>query len=297
MTPDSRWVISSSMDKTIRTWDVPSASCIDIFTVPTVPTSIAFSPTSEVLASTHADEVGIFLWSNRSLYENIAVRNATEARDVTLPKVLSGDPEEDVQEGEDPSPSEVAPMEVIYDTIELEEQMISLSELPRSKWNILLNLDEIRERNKPVAPPKKPEKAPFFLPTVSGLMPTFDTKNDDEEKKSRISKGLSSSDSTEFGGKLKKSFDEQNGISYYISINNLDDVFFEYCKSLSPSMLDMNIRSLRATEEMQELKQFLLVLEARLDRQKDYELVNAYLHVFLKVRFIMVDINSRVIPM
>ena len=41
--------------------------------------------------------------------------------------------------------------------------------LPRTQWMGLLNLETIRERNKPVAPPEKPEAAPFFLPTVAGL--------------------------------------------------------------------------------------------------------------------------------
>lgn len=31
--PDSRWIISSSMDCTIRTWDLPSAQLIDCFQV------------------------------------------------------------------------------------------------------------------------------------------------------------------------------------------------------------------------------------------------------------------------
>ena len=34
----------------------------------------------------------------------------------------------------------------------------------------------LQERSKPVQPPKKPEAAPFFLPTVAGLsrVPVFD---------------------------------------------------------------------------------------------------------------------------
>jgi U3 small nucleolar RNA-associated protein 21 len=45
------------------------------------------------------------------------------------------------------------------------------------QWENLLHLDTIKARSKPLQPPKKPEAAPFFLPTVPTLagQPTFDT--------------------------------------------------------------------------------------------------------------------------
>ncbi|CAI5466272.1 unnamed protein product [Closterium sp. Yama58-4] len=47
--------------------------------------------------------------------------------------------------------------------------LISRAMLPRSQWVNLVMLDVIKERNRPIQPPKKPEQAPFFLPSV----PTF----------------------------------------------------------------------------------------------------------------------------
>jgi hypothetical protein len=46
-----------------------------------------------------------------------------------------------------------------------------------SQWENLLHLDTIKARSKPLQPLKKPEAAPFFLPTVPTLagQPTFDT--------------------------------------------------------------------------------------------------------------------------
>lgn len=75
---------------------------------------------------------------------------------------------------------------------QLSEGLLTLSLLPRSRWQTLLNLDtirvrpwsslslmidktdEIQQRNKPKEAPKAPERAPFFLPTVSGLETRFD---------------------------------------------------------------------------------------------------------------------------
>ena len=50
---------------------------------------------------------------------------------------------------------------------------IALSGGPISQWKNLTMLDIIAKRNKPKEPPKKPENAPFFLPTVAGLDPVF----------------------------------------------------------------------------------------------------------------------------
>ena len=44
--------------------------------------------------------------------------------------------------------------------------LVTLSGQPASRWANLPHLNLIRERNKPIEPPKKPKNAPFFLPTV-----------------------------------------------------------------------------------------------------------------------------------
>jgi hypothetical protein len=51
------------------------------------------------------------------------------------------------------------------------------------QWENLLHLDTIKARSKPLAPPKKPEAAPFFLPTVPGLSrnPVFAADGEDTQ--------------------------------------------------------------------------------------------------------------------
>jgi U3 small nucleolar RNA-associated protein 21 len=51
----------------------------------------------------------------------------------------------------------------------LAPRLATLSLLPRAQVDSLLHLDAIRARGRPLAPPKKPEAAPFFLPTVPTL--------------------------------------------------------------------------------------------------------------------------------
>jgi U3 small nucleolar RNA-associated protein 21 len=51
---------------------------------------------------------------------------------------------------------------------QLSADMMTLSLVPKSRWQTLLHIDLIKARNKPREPPKAPEKAPFFLPSVGG---------------------------------------------------------------------------------------------------------------------------------
>ena len=84
---------------------------------------------------------------------------------------------------------------------DLDGEVITLTHLPRSKWQTLLNLDVIQvsfpsfsvsytlslilgnqQRNKPKEPPKAPEKVPFFLPTLPGVESRFIVKEKQNEK-------------------------------------------------------------------------------------------------------------------
>ncbi|KXZ46113.1 hypothetical protein GPECTOR_47g391 [Gonium pectorale] len=53
----------------------------------------------------------------------------------------------------------------------LAPELVTLSLLPRSHWDSLAHIELIKARNKPLQPPKKPEAAPFFLPSLPGLAP------------------------------------------------------------------------------------------------------------------------------
>lgn len=60
--PDSRWLVTTSMDSIIRTFDIPTGRMIDLFRTSSVATSVTFSPTNDFLATSHVDSVGVYLW-------------------------------------------------------------------------------------------------------------------------------------------------------------------------------------------------------------------------------------------
>ena len=78
--PDGRWLVTSSLDTSIRTWDLPTGFLVDCFLVERICTSVAFSPTGEFLATTHVDCLGVYLWSNVSMYGHVGLERIDEKR-------------------------------------------------------------------------------------------------------------------------------------------------------------------------------------------------------------------------
>eukprot|EP00798_Chlamydomonas_sp_ICE-L_P015273 gene15273-21355_t len=199
---DSRWLLSASMDSTIRVWDIPAAQCLQVMRLGSAPiTSLSLSPALDMLV----------VFGNPADY----ARHSEEEVDLCLPTVGSGrnaaasimgqddddemDGEEagsssddaDSSEGSEEEAKEEVKAAVAEDVKRSYEQkdprsgapqplspaLVTLSLLPKAQWQSLIHLEAIKERNKPIQPPKKPEAAPFFLPTVPGLdpNPVFDT--------------------------------------------------------------------------------------------------------------------------
>ena len=181
---------------------------MDAFLVDSPPTSVALSPSGDFLCTTHVDDLGIYLWSNRTLYSHVSLRplpsNHTPST-LALPHTAVSCEEEDdeLQESNrdstdagatfDPTTnsdpvadvggtsSDHVPQESETQTSvpPLSSGLVTLSSLPKSHWHSLQHLDVIKRHNKPKEPPKQPKQAPFFLPTLSGLQPKFVTAEGD----------------------------------------------------------------------------------------------------------------------
>ncbi|KAB8253847.1 Utp21 specific WD40 associated putative domain-containing protein [Aspergillus pseudonomiae] len=283
---DGQWIIAASMDSIIRVWDLPTGHLIDLFRVPSTCTALAMSSTGEFLATAHADGLGVSLWSNRSLFVPVSTRNLDEADvvDVGVPTISGetgvGAIEAAFLDDDQPSDAE-GPM---LSTEQLSRDMVTLSVIPKSKWQTMLHLDLIKERNKPKDPPKAPEKAPFFLPTAA------EKGNPDENldpslladititERSRVAKMQHSMNAgiagSRFATLLRSGRDTGNF-----------QPFIEYFKSMSPAKADLEIRSLdpRIHEGHSELSDFVLALSTRLRSKLDFELVNAWMAMFLKI--------------
>ncbi|RMB92880.1 hypothetical protein DUI87_30774 [Hirundo rustica rustica] len=142
--PDGRWLITSSMDCSIKTWDLPSGCLIDCFLVDSAAVSLTMSPTGDFLASAHVDDLGIYLWSNRSLYSLVSLRPLPadyEPSLVTLPSTCQMQ-DMDVSGDEEPCDEMIE----YVSPEQLGQQLVTLSLLPESRWKNLINLDIIKSK-------------------------------------------------------------------------------------------------------------------------------------------------------
>ncbi|KAF9093889.1 hypothetical protein BGX29_009744 [Mortierella sp. GBA35] len=268
--PDGHWLVSASLDATIRTWDLPTGHMVDIFRCESIATSLSFSPTGDYLATAHVDNVGIFLWANRMQFTTVSLRSITED-DVIRVALPTSSTLEDETEAENmfTTNEEVLALEPTIETPEqLTEQMITLSLLPKSKWQTLLNLDE---------------KAPFFLSTLPGVEPKFvATKKDEERSMAEDSKMIRMSmlqPETVFMTLLKRGHTSTSGSSGEKDYSD----FFDHLKTLNPSAVDFELRSMSLDNDLAEPRYFLEAIECLLEQKRDFELAEAYLNLFLKI--------------
>lgn len=305
---DGRWIVAASMDSVIRVWDLPTGHVINAVRMRSPCTALAISETGEYMATAHADGVGVNIWNNRTLFTHIPTRviREDEIMDAIAPTTsgeggqhlisaaFSDDDEGDeVGESQDSLPN--APLD--HKIVQLSSDLITLSLVPKTRWQTLIHLDTIAQRNKPKEPPKKPEKAPFFLASSltpgllsSSVFQSHESTSDLsalQAEQSRISKIRSiTSASSPFTTLL-----------YSTSENKLYEPFIAYLSSLPPVAADVEIRSLSPildpdepsfnnaaiNQNQSELTLFVRALTARLRQKHDYELVNAWMTVFLRV--------------
>ncbi|MCJ1281318.1 hypothetical protein MMC26_000637 [Xylographa opegraphella] len=279
--PDGRWIVAASMDAVIRVWDLPTGHLINATRLDGTCTSLAFSPTGEFLATAHADSVGISIWTNRTLFTHVPSRHIGDS-DVLLADLptASGEGGEGLLAAAfDDDPSATDNDDNSDDTVpaqteQLTAALTTLSLVPRSRWQTLLHLDTIATRNKPTAPPKAPEKAPFFLPSLEGpkptTLPTIPTPTPPTPP-SRIlaHRPPAPSPTTTLLAAAARSAD------YTPLLTHL--------ASLPPAAADVEIRSLDHRAQPSELRIFVQALTARLRQRRDYELVHAWMAVFLRV--------------
>merc|ERR1719383_994256 len=271
---DGRWLVSSSLDATTRVWDLPTGQCVDYFCFPSPVTSMDFSPAGDMLATSHVEDLGIYLWVNKSLYQNLSLTPVPkDAVPTTLELPLNlAVPRGEEQDVEMDKEEEVD--DEFVSPEQLDEDLITLANLPSSRWLNLLNLDVIKAKNKPKQPPKKPKAAPFFLPTIPGLEQQFLVEKE-EEKDEGLDRFLVDITSfTEFGKALGQASTAEDFKEMY-------KTFLEK----GPSAVDIEIRSLapEGGGNVSLMIQFLDMLKYELKRHTNFEVVQAHLGLFLKI--------------
>lgn len=285
--PDGRWIVSVGLDGTLRTWDLPTGGCIDGVRLPSVATGVKFSPIGDFLATTHVSGNGINLWTNRAQFFPVSTRHVEEEdfSTILLPNV-SGDGGSTLLEGALEAPeSDELDINLIYRSVDqIDEALLTLAVGPRAKYQNILHLDIIKQRNKPKEAPKKPEQAPFFL-SLSGEVVgdravvaekgTADAKASGsvENENSRLLnlKAGQHNFESDFTRLLREGRDSADFSE-----------FLAYLVSAAPSTLDLELRSLNSFPPLTEMSDFVDAMTAGLSTNTNFDIFQAIFGLFLK---------------
>ncbi|KAI6785420.1 uncharacterized protein J7T54_007062 [Emericellopsis cladophorae] len=279
---DGHWIIAASQDKIVRVWDLPTSHLIDAIKLEKPCRALAVSNSGEYLAATIQDQLGVTLWTNKALFKHVATRQISEKEiGLVAAPTVSGEGNAGMLDGAFEDSEEADDNAVVAPSLDqLSSDMMTLSLVPKARWQTLLHLDLIKQRNKPKEAPKLPEKAPFFLPSTTGAASTQGQEKADgaveDLGRSRITKLDKARLEENFASKLREGADSGNY-----------DRFIEQLKSLSPSSADLELRSLApgdgASSSSNELLHFIHALTARLKVRRDYELTQVWMTVFLRL--------------
>lgn len=272
--PDSRWLITSSMDGSIKIWDIPSSYMIDHFRFESPCISLTMSPTGDFLATAHVNNLGIFTFGNKSLFSHVPLKSidpSSEPYLIDLPSWNNLKESTDVGILEEESDAEYQSPE------QIDRQLITMSTIAASRWQNLLSLDTVKKRNRPKNPIVKPKHASFFLPTVAGLDFQFDltadTKPEDGQTNSKIIHAEKFSNLTAFGRLLDHS-----------AKTNKFTKCLDHIKGLGPSMIDFELKSLSPDGggSLIVMEQFMKMIVYMFNSKTNFELAQSYLSVFLR---------------
>lgn len=277
---DSRWLVTASMDCTIKVYDIPSAYMIDHFQMDAACISLTFSPNGDFLSTAHVNKLGIYTWANKTLFTHVSITSIDP--ESTPPKIdlpNSTDTSDETDEIAIDTKPDVDTL--IYQTPnQIDTHLITMSTLAASRWQNLLSLDTVKKRNRPKMPLTKPKHANFFLPTVAGLDFQFDVSGEQGQSTKDQSKEITKlnrtnhfSNLTKFGQCLDNS----------VKTNDFTNCIQHIC-ALGPSMVDFEIKSLdpHAGGNDIVMLQFMKMIHHMLASNSDFELAQSYLGLFLK---------------
>ncbi|XP_057980808.1 uncharacterized protein LOC131166355 [Malania oleifera] len=295
---DGKWLLSASMDGSLRVWDIILARQIDAMHVDVSVTALSLSPNMDILATSHVDQNGVYLWVNQAIFSSASnvdsYASGKEVVSVKLPSISSIDGAQDENSN---TPAINSQPKGTCDVPQFDQQipdLVTLSLLPKSQWQSLVNLDIIKVRNKPIEPPKKPEKTPFFLPSVPSLSgeilfkPSESAKDQEGANAGKLVSSIRKSDipPSQFLQLLLESAETKDF-----------SAFTDYIKALSPSTLDVELRMLQIIddddddrqdelENRPELHSIELLLDyfvLEISCRSNFEFIQAVVRLFLKI--------------
>ena len=131
---------------------------------------------------------------------------------------------------------DTAPADVFSTPSQLDGELVTFTLLPRARWQTLLNLEVIQQRNKPKEPPKQPEKAPFFLPSLPGVEQRFALETVEEKRRLEVAEAEEAEKAKRerLSRRLQRAAGETESV-FYKKLTEAHDSDSEDCRSFKPS--------------------------------------------------------------
>lgn len=274
--PDFKTFYAACGDGSLRVWDVSTGALVDWLEFRTEATAVAVSPTGEFVATAHVGERGVALWTDKASYCRVDLRPLTENDSpiqIDNPNFVA-EPVPDVPE----SILAPRPAGLAAHVVQANVRSLRLSGKSRARLEALHALEAIAERNKPVEPPKKPESAPFFLPSslsndAPPLAAVDDPKPEVEDKEEEPATKRRRKASFEAGHRCQLAT---------LTLSSKHEPIVNYLASLEPSAVDAEIALLCQGEHddpgVALLDAFLGHLLVHLKSRDHLDEVQAYLH-------------------
>lgn len=291
---DGNLLLSVSLDKSLRIWDVLTGVQIEWIEFKSIPMSVSISTNNQFIATSFIGTPGIYLWVNRTLYLDFQQTELVDSPiKINLPyssKVRKIKTRKDfvaLKKDEDDKKKEKVE-KVVKE--ERSSKFIQLSKENQLKYRIIQNLEIIQERNEPQIKNKEKTKAPFFLFNINDLK-LDQGKNVEKKENAELLAVLenyshfTSKNSEKKTEKLKNEYILKEMLSKF---NEGKISAFEISKvlnALNPYIIDLEIRNLDPilNNSFELLILFLKFIELSLNDKVNFEMQNAYLNRFLKI--------------
>ncbi|EFO97947.1 hypothetical protein CRE_15003 [Caenorhabditis remanei] len=269
---DGKWLLVADNESYIRVFDVATSQLIDVllFSKPCI--SMSYSETGQYLATVHEGERAIYTWFNKLLY---AIHVNVKAHEPDYLPTWEGNEGDEIVDIDDEDEDDSTVMDLNLKSLkelQIDENLVTFSGLPSSRWANLPDLAMIKERNKPTDAPKKIKQAPFFLSaaaTLDGF--EFETENMEEEMNGDSSDIMSKRNLLELESSFTKVLRNANTKENLLAA-------FKTLQEMSLSAIDFQIRDLNP----QTLPIFFRMLLEVLKTKNNFELVQAYAATALK---------------
>eukprot|EP01022_Parablepharisma_sp_SALTPOND_P000854 TRINITY_DN105149_c0_g1_i1.p2 TRINITY_DN105149_c0_g1~~TRINITY_DN105149_c0_g1_i1.p2 ORF type:complete len:1065 (+),score=106.10 TRINITY_DN105149_c0_g1_i1:9590-12784(+) len=291
---DGKWVVSAAADRSLKVWDIMLGILINWITLPKAITSMDFSPTGDCLATGLVGEKGVFLWSNMCMYTHLTLNKSPTAPAVLALPHFAEMVHTNSRKAFYQSKSEAEPMtdqkdewkSLIKKNEENGKDLIEFSKEPFTKWQTIYNLETIKEKNKPVEQPKDLPQAPFFLYDINedkdnnlGYKDLLIDQSKEKEDKKRILKGEAIEEGVNELIKLLKAL-----VKSVEGKERIYNKITSYLKDISGSRSELEFTELNSLtgEYKEEVSECIDYFIYAIKQKRDYELIQAHLHVFLK---------------